>query len=167
MYRVIAWLFVSAPLLAFGMDTNVDSSFFKNAAAGGIAEVDAGKLAQQKGASPAVKEFGAMMVKDHSAANAKLQSIAAAQVVKLPTSASVMQMASQKELQMMSGDSFDKSYIKDQIKAHKDTVELFNKEIASGKDQQAKDFASSTLPTVQAHLVRIKQIAAAAGVAAD
>jgi putative membrane protein len=167
MYRAIAWLLVSAPLLAFGMDANVDSSFFKNAAEGGIAEVDAGKLAQQKGASPAVKEFGAMMVKDHSAANAKLQSIAAAQDAKLPTSASVMQMASQKELQMMSGDSFDKSYIKDQIKAHKDTLELFNKEIASGKDQQAKDFASSTLPTVQAHLVKIKQIAAAAGIAAD
>jgi putative membrane protein len=167
MYRAIAWLLISAPLLAFGMDANVDSSFFKNAAEGGMAEVDAGKLAQQKGASPAVKEFGAMMVKDHSAANAKLQSIAAAQDVKLPTSASVMQMASQKELQMMSGDSFDKSYIKDQIKAHKDTVELFNKEIASGKDQQAKDFAAATLPTVQAHLVKIKQIAAASGIAAD
>jgi putative membrane protein len=167
MYRAIAWLLISAPLVAFGTDANVDSSFFKNAAEGGMAEVDAGKLAQQKGASPAVKEFGAMMVKDHSAANGKLQSIAAAQGVKLPTSASVMQMASAKELQMMSGDSFDKSYIKDQIKAHEDTMELFKKEIASGKDQQARDFASSTLPTVQAHLVRIKQIAAAAGIATD
>ena len=153
-------------LLAFGIDANVDSSFFKNAAEGGMAEVDAGKLAQQKGSSPAVKEFGAMMVKDHSAANALLQSIAAGQSVKLPTSASVMQMASQKELQMSSGASFDKSYIKDQIKAHEDTMNLFKKEIASGKDQQARDFASSTLPTVQAHLVRIKQIAATAGIAA-
>jgi predicted outer membrane protein len=71
-YRAIASLLVSAPLLAFGIDANVDSSFFKNAAEGGMAQVDAGKLAQQKGSSPAVKEFGAMMVKDHSAANAKL-----------------------------------------------------------------------------------------------
>jgi putative membrane protein len=165
MYRANARLLVR-PQLAFGMDANVDSSFFKNAAEGGMAEVDAGKLAQQKGSSPAVKEFGAMAVTDHSAANAKLRSIAAAQGVKLTTSASVMQMASQKELQMSSGDSFDKSYIKDQIKAHADTMDLFKKEIASAKDQQARDFSSSTLPTVQAQPVRIKQIAAAAGIAA-
>ena len=82
----------------------------------------------------------------------------------MPTSPSVMQMASQKEMQMVSGASFDRSYIKDQIKAHEDTVNLFKKEIASGQDQRAKDFASSTLPTVQAHLTKIKQIAATAGV---
>jgi hypothetical protein len=38
-----------------------------------------------------------MMVKDHSAANAKLQGIAAKQDINLPTSASVMQMTSQKK----------------------------------------------------------------------
>jgi putative membrane protein len=122
-------------------------------------------LAQQKGNSQAVKDCGAMMVKDHSAVNAKLQSIAAAQDVKLPASASVMQMASQKELQMLSGDSL--AYIKDQIKAHEDTIELSKKEIASGKDQHAKDFACSALATVQAHLTKIKQIAASAGVATN
>jgi putative membrane protein len=164
MYRRIVWLIVGVPMVAFGIDGNVDSSFFKNAAEGGIAEVDAGKLAQEKGGSPAVREFGAMMVKDHSAANAKLQGIAVAQGVKLPTSVNVMQMASQKELQLISGDSFDKSYVKDQIKA---PMELFKKEIATGKDHQARDFAASTLPTVQAHLAKIKQIATTAGIAAN
>jgi putative membrane protein len=167
MYRTIAWLLVSAPMIAFGMDGSADASFFKNAAEGGMAEVDAGKLAQEKGNSQAVKDFGAMMVHDHSAANAKLQSIAAAENVKLPTSASVMQMTSKKELQMLSGDSFDKSYIRNQIKAHEDTMALFNKEIASGQDAHAKDFASSTLPTVQAHLSKIRQIAASAGISAN
>jgi predicted outer membrane protein len=33
--------------------------------------VDAGNLAQQKGDSQAVKDFGAMMVKDHSAGERK------------------------------------------------------------------------------------------------
>jgi putative membrane protein len=167
MYRRFVWLLVSLPLVAVGADMAVDSSFFNNAAEGGIAEVDAGQLAQQKADNPDLKDFGAMMVKDHSAANAKLQAIAASQNVKLPSSASIMQIASKKELQMMSGDSFDKAYIKDQIKAHEDTMELFKKEIATGKDPQARDFASATLPTVQAHLAKIKQIAASAGVSAD
>jgi putative membrane protein len=131
-YRRIAWLLGSAPMLAFGTDGSVDDSFFKDAAAGGSAEVDAGKLAQDKANSRAVKDFGA-----------------------------------QKELQMMSRDSFDKSYITDQIKAHEDTMDLFKKEIDTGKDQQAKDFASATVPTVQTHLAEIKQIAASAGISTN
>jgi putative membrane protein len=162
--RHAVWLMMAAPVLAFAMNGDLDESFFKNAAEGGIAEVNDGKLAQARGASQSVKDFGAMMVKDHSAANQKLAAIAASQGVKLPDSPGMMQMAEGKELKMKSGDSFDKSYIKGQIKAHQETVELFEKEIASGKNPQAQQFASATLPTIQAHLAKINQIAAAAGI---
>ena len=54
-----------------------DQSFFNKAAEGGLAEVDAGKLAQSKGASKEVRDFGAMMVADHSKANEKLRGVAA------------------------------------------------------------------------------------------
>ncbi len=162
--KVAVWVMMAVPVLAFAASGDLDESFFKNAAEGGIAEVDAGKLAQTKGTSQAVKDFGAMMVKDHSAANQKLAAIAAAQGVKLPHTAGLMQQAEGKELKMKSGDSFDKSYIKGQIKAHQETVELFQKEIASGKNAQAQQFASATLPTVQAHLAKINQIAGAAGI---
>ena len=160
MYRIVAALLISAPMLAYGADAN-DSSFFKHAAEGGMAEVSDGQLASQKGNSQDVKDFGAMMVKDHSAANDKLMSIASAQNVTLPTSSSVMQMAAHKKLDVESGDTFDKAYITGQYKAHVATVRLFKKEIAMGMDQQAKDFATATLPTVQAHLSKIKQVAAA------
>jgi putative membrane protein len=162
MKHLVAVLMLAVPMLAFSMDEK-DESFFKHAAEGGMAEVNDGKLAQDKGSSQAVKDFGAMMVKDHSAANDKLQALAATQDIKLPSSPSLTQMASAKELKMKSGDSFDKSYIKGQIKAHQDTIALFQKEIASGKDASAQQFASATLPTIQMHLTKINQIAAAAG----
>jgi putative membrane protein len=161
---ILAGLLMSAPILAMATDGNLDESFFKNAAEAGMAEVKAGQLAQDKGSSAAVKDFGAMMVKDHSAANTKLESIAAAQNIKLPMSASTMQKAAYKELQMHSGESFDKAYIKSQIKGHEDAVALFQKEISTGKNQQAKDFAAATLPTIQEHLSKIKQIAQSSGV---
>lgn len=160
MKRVVACLILSAPVI--GMCA--DASFFKHAAEGGMAEVEDGNLAQQKGSSQAVKDFGAMMVKDHTAANGKLQSIAAAESVKLPESASVLQGTEHKKLELLKGDTFDKSYIKGQVKAHEQTVALFQKEIASGTDSQAKDFATAVLPTVQEHLTKIKQIAADAGI---
>jgi putative membrane protein len=164
MNRLLAFLIVGLPLAAFAADANPDASFFKRAAEGGIFEVDAGNLAQQKSTNQQVKDFGAMMVKDHSAANQKLQSIAASKSITLPTSASVGQMATKGKLDVLSGDTFDKSYIKSQLKAHQQTIALFKKEIASGQDTDAKAFATDTLPTLRAHLKAIKAIAAANGV---
>jgi len=160
----MAMLVLAAPLAAVAADSDPDASFYKNAAEGGISEVEAGKLAQEKGASQAVKDFGAMMAKDHTAANDKLKALAASKGVSLPTSASMGQMATKAKLDVLSGDTFDKSYIKAQISAHRDTIALFKKEAASGKDADAKAFAKRTLPALQAHLKKIEAIASEAGV---
>ena len=40
----------------------------------------------------------------------------------------------------------------DQVSAHKDAVSLFQRYANGGDDQQAKDWASATLPTLQHHL---------------
>jgi len=161
----VSIIILAVPILALGADKSPDMSFFKHAAEGGISEVEAGKLAQEKGNSQAVKDFGAMMVKDHTAANEKLNAIASSEGIELPTSSSVGQMASKTKLEVLSGDTFDKAYIKNQAAAHVDTATLFKKEIASGEDAKAKAFASETLPTVQAHLKKIRQIGSDAGVA--
>jgi putative membrane protein len=158
----LSLLLVAAPLAVLA--DSPDASFYKNAAEGGISEVDAGNLASTKGNSQAVKDFGAMMVKDHSAANDKLKALASTKGVDLPSSASVSQMATKAKLDVLSGDTFDKSYIKSQVKAHRETIALFKKEIASGQDADAKAFASATLPTVRTHLKDITKIAADAGV---
>jgi putative membrane protein len=152
------------PLTALAKDANPDESFFKDAAEAGLAEVDAGKLALSKGSSPAVKEFAAMMVKDHTAANEKLEALATTKGVKLPTEPGLKHKAMKKKMDMKSGDSFDKDYIAGQIKDHKDTADLLKKEIDSGKDADAKAFAGETLPTVEAHLKKIQDIASKAGV---
>jgi putative membrane protein len=151
------------PLVAYAAD-NPDSSFFKHAAEAGLAEVSDATLAQQSATDPKLKDFAAMMVKDHSAANDKLAALAGSKSITLPTSASVGEMATHAKLKLESGDTFDKAYIKDQIKAHQATIRLLRKEIATGQDEDAKAFAKSVLPTVRAHLKAINTIAAADGV---
>jgi putative membrane protein len=151
------------PLVAYAAD-NPDSSFYKHAAEAGLAEVSDATLAAQSATDPKLKDFAAMMVKDHSAANDKLSALAGSKSITLPTSASIPQMATHEKLKLESGDTFDKSYIKGQISAHRATLRLLRKEIATGQDPDAQAFAKSVLPTVRGHLREINSIATAEGV---
>lgn len=141
-----------------------DATFYEKAAEGGMAEVALGKLAQDKSTTASVKEFAMMMVTDHSAANEKLKALAAKNTIKLPTSPSVGQMATRTKLEVLTGATFDKSYIKGMVEDHQDTIKLFQTEATSGQDADAKAFAAATLPTLKGHLRKIKAIAAAQGV---
>jgi putative membrane protein len=156
----IGFLLVSTSALA----DSPDSSFYKSAAQGGMSEVELGQLAQEKATNPAVKKFGAMMVKDHTAANEKLKALGVSKQVSLPDSPSMMQKATKTKLEMMSGGSFDKSYVKGMIDDHKSDIKEFQKEVSDGKDPDAKAFAVATLPTLQKHLQKIESIAASAGI---
>jgi putative membrane protein len=167
MNRLILTMLLSAPLVGWAASNSPDESFYKDATEGGLAEVEQGQLAADKGQSQAVKNFGSMMVHDHSAANEKLKGIAAKKGIDLPTSPGMMEMATRTKLQALSGDSFDKSYIKGMIKDHQDDIAAFEKEATTGQDPQAKAFAKATLPTLRAHLKKIQAIAASAGVSAD
>ena len=160
--KILALMLV-LPVAAFAA-SNPDASFYKNAAEAGIFEVEAGHMAQEKGNSQQVKDFGSMMVKDHSAANDKLQSIASSKNITLPTSASVAEMATEAKLKLLSGDTFDKSYVKSQISAHQKAIALFRKEASSGQDADAKGFASATLPTLRSHLKAVTSIATNMGI---
>ena len=163
MKSLVCALAMMLPLAGFAAD-HPDSDFFKKATEAGLAEVELGNLAQKKSDNQSVKDFGAMMVKDHTAGNDKLKGIADPKGIKLPTSPSVGQMATKTKLEVLTGKTFDDSYIKGMIKGHKEAVKLFKTESSSGQDPDAKAFATATLPTLQMHLTKIESIAKEAGI---
>jgi putative membrane protein len=166
MKYVLALLTLAAPLAvapwAFAAD-DPDASFYKKAAEAGIAEVSAGQQAVQKADNQKVKDFAQMMVTDHTQANDQLKQLAATKNISLPTTPSVGQAAEKTKLDMLTGGTYDKSYINGQIKDHEQVIALFRKEAASGQDPDAQAWAKQTLPTLQKHLKAARQIAAANG----
>jgi putative membrane protein len=89
------------------------------------------------------------MVSDHGAANEKLKGSAEAKNAKLPTAPSLGQRTNKTRLEALSGDTFDKSYVKNMIKDHEQDIKLFEKEATTGMDAEAKAYAAATLPTLQ------------------
>src|SRR5689334_3916943 len=61
-----------------------DREFIDEAAQGGLFEVRAGQLAQQKAQADDVKQFGKRMVDDHTAVNGRLQQLAQQKGLSLP-----------------------------------------------------------------------------------
>lgn len=160
--------------LMSGMDTNgsgmnnmdstmlvsaEDAEFMVKAAAGGMADVELGKLAQQKGSNGRVKSFGAMLVKHHSAANEKLKDLAKQKNVALPASLSNDAQDDLNDLSQKSGNDFDEAYMKLMVDDHKDDVDMF--EDHAKKDDvnpDLKAFINKTLPILRGHLTEAKQV---------
>jgi len=135
-----------------------DAAFIKKAAQGGLAEVQLGNVAQQNGSSDAVKQFGSMMVTDHSTANNELQQIARDKGVALPTSPAPNDQQEMKNLQSKRGATFDKAYAREMVKDHEKDVAEFRNEAQNGKDPEVKAWAQKTLPTLEQHLSKAKQM---------
>jgi len=153
-----------AAVLAFGSSSafaqskaNKDSAnFVKTAIQHNFAEIDAGKLAQEKGNSPAVKEYGAMLVKDHSEANGKAETVARQMNVEPPTSADVTHKASYLKLKVLSGDTFDRTFMNDMVKDHEADVKKFQQQAT--KNDAAGNMAKEILPKLQTHLAEAKKV---------
>ncbi|PYV84309.1 MAG: DUF4142 domain-containing protein [Acidobacteria bacterium] len=142
-----------------GKVSPADKLFMRKAARGGKAEVELGKLAQEKASSPEVKQFGQRMVTDHSQAANQLKQVAEQKGVTLPDTLSAKDKATKARLEKLSGDQFDRAYMKDMVMDHTLDVREFKNEAKTGKDPDLKNFASQTAPTLEEHLKQAKSIA--------
>lgn len=135
------------------MAKSADAKFMMTAAAGGMAEVEMGRLAVERASSDAVKQYAQRMIDDHTKANQDLMQVAASKGVTLPAGPDAKHLALMEKLRGMTGAAFDRMYIKEAgVKDHQNMEKLFRNETIKGKDADVMAFASRTLPAVQEHL---------------
>jgi putative membrane protein len=139
----------AAPLVLAGGQSG--EHFIKESIQGNLGEVKAGDLAQRKGASEGVKEFGVTLAKDHAAANDKANQAAQSMGVTPPTEPGTKQNAMYEELSRMSGEQFDQHFIEGMLKDHKEDIAKYEKEANSGSGPAAS-YAKEILPHLRKHL---------------
>jgi putative membrane protein len=137
-----------------------DAKFAVTAAADGMAEVAAGKMAATKAVSTRVKSFANMMVIDHSKIGNNLVKIAQNEGITLPTAPDTTQKQKAAGLSKKTGRAFDRAYVDAMVDGHKKAVKLFTDASTSLKDTTLRAFAIKTLPTLKMHLDSIKAIKA-------
>jgi putative membrane protein len=129
-------------------------------------DIDAGKVAEEKGMSKDVKAFGKHMVTDHTGVNKQAKDL----VMKLkvtpennPTSDTIKQGGEDNvaHLKMLSGAEFDKAYIDHEIAYHQQVLDAMDKTlIPNASNDELKALLVKVRPAFAAHLAHAKEVQA-------
>ena len=134
------------------------ADFAVEAADLGMKEVQLSTTALTKASSPEVKQFAQMMVDDHTKANNELKALAQQKNITLPT---VVGNENQREIENLSdktGADFDKEYMDQMVKDHKEAIDEFEDAAENDKDAELKSWASSKLAALRQHLAEAERI---------
>ena len=143
-----------------------DKKFVHDLAQNSNFEIKSGQLALQKSQSADVKEYAQMVVRDHTALNRQIAT--ATTTTKTdpvsPGSLSLSDNATYAKLKLLSGKSFDESYIKGLISGNEDIEKMEKSEASDSTVPMVKKLATRSMELDQKHAEKAKALAAAHGV---
>jgi putative membrane protein len=140
--------------------TTTTKGFVTAAAISDMYEVAAGKLAEKRGRSRAVKDFGRHMVEAHTQTTDQLKAVLASNKIDVtpPANLDNRRQGMIDDLRGAKAANFDHRYLEQQEAAHKEAQILMRGYAKSGDNPALKQFAAETLPKVQDHLAMIQKL---------
>ena len=135
-------------------------AFVDNAGQGGMYEIEAAKIAQEKSKNPEVKAFAKMMVADHTALGNEMKPLMVAAGKTPPAELDQRRKGFLDNLRAAGPADFDKDYMNQQVAAHEETLTLMQGYADNGDDAGLKAAAAKAVPKVQAHLDKAKAVQA-------
>jgi putative membrane protein len=137
---------------------HADMEFANKAAAAGKAEVELARVGTEKAMNPDVKTFADRLVQDHTKANDQLTEIMRTKGMEMPAEAPTEAKAEHDRITALSGNEFDREFMRHWVSSHEKGIELYSTEAETGQDPELKQFATDTLPTLQEHLDEAKRV---------
>jgi putative membrane protein len=157
----VAFISTSAAAQSVSEKTGVNSvlgvapstaDFVKEAATSDMLEIEAAKIAEQKG-NAEEKRFAAQMITDHTKTSSELKGlVTSGEGMQIPSGLDSSAQSKLAKLRDTKPDSFASEYDPMQVSAHKDAVSLFERYANGGDNPKLKDWAGKTLPALRHHL---------------
>lgn len=150
------------PALAQSNASNTDKYFVTAILQTSNAEIQTGNLAQQKSSSADVKRYAQRMIGDHTQFSQQMQPLAQQMTITVaPDELTPRQQKATAKLQELSGDAFDKDYIRAQLEEQSHTLRLFQSEIATTHDENLKQTAQAGAKVAMVHVHLAEELAEA------
>jgi putative membrane protein len=115
-----------------------DTEFLKQANQGSRDEIDLAGIALKKSEDPDVKNFAQKMIDDHTKLLDDMKPFDMQAGLSIPDHDDASTDAEKAKLELLSGKTFDKAYIKEMVDGHHKVLEAF---IAEEKSKRANDIA--------------------------
>ncbi|MEO7978500.1 DUF4142 domain-containing protein [Flavobacterium sp.] len=135
-----------------------DSEFLVDAAEIDLAEIEIGKLAQQKSTNAGVKSLGKMLIDAHEKSAADVKALAATRNFSLPTSVTEDGKEEYDKLNKETGADFDKKFVETAIDAHEKAIDKFKIAAENANDAEIKAWASKNVNSLREHLQHAKMV---------
>jgi putative membrane protein len=129
-----------------------DVEFLVEALNTGLAEVQMGELAQQRGGTPALREYGQKLQADHATSVQELKRMLATLNVVIPSAPTVEAESRHAALARLSGAQFDAAFVRLMIASHEEAIEKYGAQTHANPNEELSLFAAKALPVLREHL---------------
>jgi putative membrane protein len=114
-------------------------------------EIEMGKLAQEKGQSKDVKNYGKTLVTDHTASDKKVMALAKQEKIDLTAAMPPMKDDNMAMLKTAVGADFDKAFARAMLDDHTKDVNEAKAARDATTDPKLKSLLTSTIPVLEKH----------------
>lgn len=149
---IAALLVFASPALAQPRLAPQERAALQRLAQADLAEIEAGRLAQQKASSAEVKAFGGHMAQAHAKRLAATGALAQARGVKMPARPDEAQQEALRNLRRFSGEDFERRYMALRVEGHQDALRLAERIAREAKDPGLKAHAEESAGHIKTHL---------------
>jgi len=158
---VAAHAAVPAPADTANVLSSVDYNFVAQANLGAPFQIDSGRIAEQKGITPAIRDYAHLMVVSHVPVVDALNEVLQRKGLTAPPNPLLHGAydAMLNSLKAEQGRAFDRDYVDGQVQYQEGNAALFRYEIENGTDSGLKEFARQTLPRVSELSTESRKIA--------
>ena len=141
-----------------------DKTFLKNSTEDNLAEIKMAEMTLRTTKNPAIRAFAEQMIKDHHALLAGAKPIAMKAGVTPPTTTSAKAEAEYLKLKALTGETYDKSYVKTMVADHHEDLDKVKQENASTANPDMKKLTAHAADVIAGHTQKVEAIASSLGV---
>lgn len=151
--RVLMAVMCSAllPSAALAKTQAGDQQFLDQAFSINQGEISLGKLAQERGTTAPIRDFGKRLESDHQAALDQLREVAEKSHLTLPVKMQRDEMDLHQQLSKLTGKEFDQAFVEHMVSGHRHAIDLFQEEASHGQDAALRSYAEKQLPILRVH----------------
>lgn len=135
-----------------------DKRFIGEATQVNLMAITMGNSAEERGTTPAVKDFGRDLAHQHAAANQQLEQVAHGLGLVPPTAITARNRTIMGNLDRKSGTQFDTAFLNQTIRDQNAALNIFRREAQTGTNPELRQYAANMVTSLENHVAESRNV---------